>query len=198
MAAPRTPARGGAKAAKIPQVSWREPRPAPVVLVFGPEEVCAERAIAGIRDYLRTEDPALEVSDVRADDYAPGTLFVAHLAVALRRTASRACLGSREVLRRVPARGGGISRPPAGGCDGHSPAHGGERPRQEAARCAASRHRRGDRDPVRRDQARRPTESTSRRGSSRRRRSGSRHPRCALWSPPSPMTSPSSLRRASS
>ncbi|MGO2051063.1 MAG: DNA polymerase III subunit delta, partial [Microbacterium sp.] len=74
MAAPRTSARGGAKT-KVPQVSWREPRPAPVVLVFGPEEVCAERATAGIRDYLRAEDPALEVSDVRADDYAPGTLL---------------------------------------------------------------------------------------------------------------------------
>lgn len=75
MAAARTPNRGATKAAKIPQVSWRDPRPAPVVLVFGPEEVCAERAIAGVRDYLRTEDPALEVSDVRADDYAPGTLL---------------------------------------------------------------------------------------------------------------------------
>src|SRR5690606_37614662 len=68
-------ARGGAKATKIPQVSWREPRPAPLILVSGPEEICAERAIAGIRDYLRAEDPALEVSDVRADDYAPGTLL---------------------------------------------------------------------------------------------------------------------------
>lgn len=74
MAAPRSSARGGA-ASKVPHVSWREPRPAPVVLVYGPEEMCAERAIAGVRDYLRTEDPALEVSDVRADDYAPGTLL---------------------------------------------------------------------------------------------------------------------------
>src|SRR6218665_1074550 len=75
MAASRPPTRGTAKATKIPQVSWRDPRPASVVLVFGPEEVCAERAIAGVRDYVRAEDPALEVSDVRADDYAPGTLL---------------------------------------------------------------------------------------------------------------------------
>ncbi len=75
MAASRPSSRGGAKATKIPQVSWREPHPAPLVLVSGPEEVCAERAIAGVRDYLRAEDPALEVSDVRADDYAPGTLL---------------------------------------------------------------------------------------------------------------------------
>lgn len=76
MAAPRSSARStAAKGAKIPQVSWREPRPAPIVLVSGPEEVLAERAIAGVRDYLRAEDPALEVSDIRADDYAAGTLL---------------------------------------------------------------------------------------------------------------------------
>lgn len=73
MPAPRSATRK--TAAKIPQLSWREPRPAPIVLVSGPEEICAERAIAGVRDYLRAEDPALEVSDVRADDYAPGTLL---------------------------------------------------------------------------------------------------------------------------
>lgn len=63
------------KAVAIPQLSWREPQPAPIVLVFGPEEIAAERAIAGIRDYLRAEDPALEVSDVRADGYDPGSLL---------------------------------------------------------------------------------------------------------------------------
>ncbi|MGF3052392.1 DNA polymerase III subunit delta [Microbacterium sp. YY-03] len=56
-------------------MSWRRPQPAPIVLVSGPEEVCAERAIAGVRAYLRAEDPSLEVSDVRADDYESGTLF---------------------------------------------------------------------------------------------------------------------------
>jgi len=59
----------------IPQVPWRNPQPAPIVLVSGPEEVCAERATAGIREYLRSEDPSLEVSDVRADDYVAGTLL---------------------------------------------------------------------------------------------------------------------------
>jgi DNA polymerase III subunit delta len=59
----------------IPQVSWRNPQPAPIVLVSGPEEVCAERAIAGVRDYLKAEDPSVEVSDIRADDYAVGTLL---------------------------------------------------------------------------------------------------------------------------
>jgi DNA polymerase-3 subunit delta len=59
----------------IPQLSWRSPQPAPVVLVSGPEEVCAERAISGVRDYLRAEDPSLEVTDLRADDYVQGTLL---------------------------------------------------------------------------------------------------------------------------
>ncbi|MCP2636812.1 DNA polymerase III subunit delta [Microbacterium sp. HD4P20] len=74
---PPTPRRPSAKTARsaIPQLSWRAPQPAPIVLVSGPEEVCAERAIAGVRDYLRAEDPTLEVSDLRADDYAAGTLL---------------------------------------------------------------------------------------------------------------------------
>ncbi|MFG6502254.1 DNA polymerase III subunit delta [Microbacterium sp. P05] len=72
--APRRGAPAKARSA-IPQVSWREPRPAPIVLISGPEEVCAERAIAGLRDYLRAEDPSLEIADVRADDYTAGTLL---------------------------------------------------------------------------------------------------------------------------
>ena len=69
-------ARGGAKtASKIPQQSWRAPQPAPIMLVSGPEEVCAERGIAGIRDYLKAEDASLEVTDIRADDYTAGTLL---------------------------------------------------------------------------------------------------------------------------
>lgn len=72
MAAPR---RSATPRSAIPQLSWRDPRPAPVVLVSGPEEVCAERAIALLRDYMRAEDPSVEVSDIRADDYTPGTLL---------------------------------------------------------------------------------------------------------------------------
>jgi DNA polymerase III subunit delta len=78
MPARRAPARGGgASAARsvIPQLSWRAPEPAPIVLVSGPEDVCAERAIASLRDYLRAEDPSLEVSDIRADDYTSGALL---------------------------------------------------------------------------------------------------------------------------
>lgn len=73
MATTRRPATRTASA--IPQISWRSPQPAPIVLVSGPEEVCAERAIAGVRDFLRAEDASLEVSDLRADDYASGSLL---------------------------------------------------------------------------------------------------------------------------
>lgn len=69
----RAPAKSTRSA--IPQLSWRSPQPAPIVLVSGPEDVCAERAIAGVRDYLRAEDSSLEVSDLRADDYAAGSLL---------------------------------------------------------------------------------------------------------------------------
>ncbi|HAM13477.1 MAG TPA: DNA polymerase III subunit delta [Microbacterium sp.] len=72
MAAPR---RSSSSKSAIRQVPWRDPRPAPIVLVSGPEDVCAERAIAGLRDYVRAEDPAVEVTDLRADDYVAGTLL---------------------------------------------------------------------------------------------------------------------------
>jgi len=70
-----TARRAPAKRPAIPQLSWRSPQPAPVVLISGPEDVLAERATAAIREYLKAEDPSLEVSDVRADDYAAGTLL---------------------------------------------------------------------------------------------------------------------------
>lgn len=59
----------------IPQLSWDAVRPAPVVLVSGTETVLAERALRGVRDMLKAEDPSLEVSDVAANDYAPGELL---------------------------------------------------------------------------------------------------------------------------
>ncbi|MCC4907230.1 DNA polymerase III subunit delta [Microbacterium sp. cx-59] len=67
--------RPSAPRSAIPQVSWREPRPAPIVLISGPEEVCAERATSRLREYLRAEDPSLEISDIDAADYTAGTLL---------------------------------------------------------------------------------------------------------------------------
>ena len=151
----------------IPQLSWRSPQPAPIVLVSGPEEVCAERAIAGVRDYLRAEDPSLEVSDLRADDYAPGRAPRRHVAVAVRRAAPGARVGRREVLRRVPRRGGVVPRVPAGRRDRHPPPHRRDRARQEAPRRDPRRRRRRRRDRRAPRSSATPTGSTSPRASSR-------------------------------
>ncbi len=66
MAAPKT---------VIPVLEWHKVRPAPVILVSGTEGFLADRAIRSLRDLLRAEDPALEVSNVEADQYAPGELI---------------------------------------------------------------------------------------------------------------------------
>jgi DNA polymerase-3 subunit delta len=73
-AAPAKTARAG-KAVAIPQLAWHEVRPAPIVLVSGTETFLAERAIRQLRDFLKLEDPSLEISDVLADSYAPGELL---------------------------------------------------------------------------------------------------------------------------
>ncbi len=61
--------------ALIPQLPWDRVRPAPIVLVSGTESVLADRAIRQLREVLRTEDPSLELSDIEADQYAPGELL---------------------------------------------------------------------------------------------------------------------------
>ncbi|CAN5550564.1 DNA polymerase III subunit delta [soil metagenome] len=59
----------------IPQLSWDQVRPAPVVLVSGTEEVLADRSIRLLRDILKAEDPSLEVAELDAANYAPGELI---------------------------------------------------------------------------------------------------------------------------
>jgi DNA polymerase III subunit delta len=58
----------------IAQLAWNEIRPAPVVLVTGSEAFLAERSVRRLRDFLRGEDPALEVTEIDADGYAAGEL----------------------------------------------------------------------------------------------------------------------------
>lgn len=73
MAAVRGAGKGRGKAA-IPQLTHREIRPSPVVLVSGPEEYLAEAAIRALRDTLRLEDPSTEVSELEASGYGGGEL----------------------------------------------------------------------------------------------------------------------------
>lgn len=71
------PAKSGAKAGatKIAQVGWADARPAPVVLVSGPEAFLADRATQTIRTALHEAHPDLEVHDIDAASYAAGELF---------------------------------------------------------------------------------------------------------------------------
>ncbi|GGA74746.1 DNA polymerase III subunit delta [Pseudoclavibacter endophyticus] len=65
--------RGGAAPA-IPQLAPREIRPAPVVLLSGPEDYFADLALDLLRRTLRLEDPSLEVTELDAATYAAGAL----------------------------------------------------------------------------------------------------------------------------
>jgi DNA polymerase-3 subunit delta len=73
MAAPSR--RAPASKVAIPQLAWDAIRPAPIVLVTGPEQVLADRAIRLLRDILKAEDPTLEITELDAADYAPGELL---------------------------------------------------------------------------------------------------------------------------
>jgi len=46
-----------------------------VILVSGPEQFLADRAVRQLRDQLTAEDPSLEVNDLEADHYQPGELI---------------------------------------------------------------------------------------------------------------------------
>ncbi len=68
-------AAAGKAVTSIPQLTWRQVRPAPIILVSGTEGFLADRALRSLRDTLRAEDPSLEVNDLEADGYAPGELL---------------------------------------------------------------------------------------------------------------------------
>lgn len=53
---------------------WREVPIAPVVLLFGPEEYIASRALDGLRKKLRAQNPELELTTLDAGQYTSGKL----------------------------------------------------------------------------------------------------------------------------
>lgn len=63
-----------ASKAKITKVGYDEARPAPVVLISGPEQFLADRAARTIRETLRERDAALEIHDIDAAGYGSGEL----------------------------------------------------------------------------------------------------------------------------
>lgn len=56
---------------------WDDPTLAPVVLVRGPEELLAERAVDGVVRLAREREPEVERVNLEGADYAPGQLVVA-------------------------------------------------------------------------------------------------------------------------
>lgn len=60
---------------KIPHKVWHQAQPAPLVLISGAEDFLADRATQRIREMLKEQDPAVEVHDIEASSYAPGTLL---------------------------------------------------------------------------------------------------------------------------
>lgn len=67
-------ARTASSSAKIPQLRWDAIRPSPIILVSGPQGFLADRATTLLRDFLRAEDPALEIHDIAADSTGAGEL----------------------------------------------------------------------------------------------------------------------------
>ena len=60
--------------AKNQILSFRDARPSEAVLVFGPEDFLAGRAIRSIREQLRAADENLEIHDLDAAEYSSGLL----------------------------------------------------------------------------------------------------------------------------
>jgi len=56
-------------------VHWFDAKPAPLVLVVGPENYLAAKAIRGIRDQLREQFEQLEISEIPEGGYSAGELF---------------------------------------------------------------------------------------------------------------------------
>ncbi|MDO8151059.1 DNA polymerase III subunit delta [Isoptericola sp. b408] len=70
----RSSRRSGASANTRP---WDDPTLAPVILVRGPEDLLAERAVDGVLALAREQDPAVEKAELDAPTYAAGQLTVA-------------------------------------------------------------------------------------------------------------------------
>lgn len=61
--------------AKAREVQWRGAQPEPVILISGPEDYFANRAIRSIREQLKKSDEALEIHEIDASDYRAGQLI---------------------------------------------------------------------------------------------------------------------------
>ena len=60
---------------KATKTDWRKISPAPVILVFGPEEFLASSAVRRVRDALRNTNSDLELHELEASDYSSNQIF---------------------------------------------------------------------------------------------------------------------------
>ena len=60
---------------KAKQMDWRATAPHPVVVVSGPEDYFASRAIRSLREKLKATDASLEIHEIDAADYQAGQLL---------------------------------------------------------------------------------------------------------------------------
>lgn len=78
----RAPSQRGAAAPRAAgksagTIDWRDAAPAPIVLVLGPEEYLAARAVDSIRAKARAQSPDLEITKIDAGGYSGGELLMA-------------------------------------------------------------------------------------------------------------------------
>lgn len=70
----RAGGRASASRSKLPEVPWRQPQLAPIVLISGPEKFFAAEAVSGLRSLSRHENPDVEITELDASAYAAGEL----------------------------------------------------------------------------------------------------------------------------
>lgn len=74
----RRPARStGRGKTSVPGLAWDEAVPAPVVLVTGPEDLLAERAVERVVSLAREQDPTVDVTRLDGSAYTAGELITA-------------------------------------------------------------------------------------------------------------------------
>jgi DNA polymerase-3 subunit delta len=60
---------------KAKKINWNGQATSPVILISGPEDFLASRVIRALKDKLRVNDPLLEISELDAGEYTPGSIY---------------------------------------------------------------------------------------------------------------------------
>jgi DNA polymerase-3 subunit delta len=60
---------------KAKKINWNGQATSPVLLISGPEDFLASRVIRALKDKLRVSDPLIEISELDAGEYTPGSIY---------------------------------------------------------------------------------------------------------------------------